>query len=488
MAKWQRQLRSFRFGKPALLAVIVLSFLGGYNLFTSQLSVCSAQGQVPPAIPVFVVGGGCFLSTGPYCAGTQLPCEMSGTAADAHTMIGDSFNTTLEMLTDEIPPFIGLAKDGTPVNSGYGLEGYLGGTVDQMMMALLDRLNDIELEYIDWWDTMWYYNMEPAWKDQTDQVNTATAHQTTTFQGGQDGQDTNNVNQTNMTAETTVTHDIKPSENGPCVAATAASGSGRGYNLSRELRKAMQHDWEGDGLNHKGSPSAAGRGAKAKKRNDDYKNITCNPDDNGGDNNCGSSTPALYNADTQLSKTLYNNLTIPLDGADGDKYETATKALLDNMTGDPVADPVVSTALTTPEGKAEWMDRRSYMARMAAIRSIPQLGISWRSPGTRLGDYVKQLRQAGGADLPEISSNPSYLEAVHAVSVDRFNSGKYATDNLTSPAEVEMEKLTLDSFYLMQLRDYEELMERLALTLSVQVALMADNIQLTVPQAQAPVR
>jgi len=483
----------FRFGKGSMLAVVVLSFLVGYNMITSQITVCQAQGQVPPAGPVVVIGGTCFLSVPPYC--NPVLCEPSGTASGARSTIWQAFKNTLETLTNQTPPFMAQQKGGGTVNSGNGLEGYLGGTVDQMMMALMDRLNDIELEYIDWFDTMWFYNLEPALKDMTDQVNTATVDQTQTFQGGQDAQDEDQVNQSQMKQEQQDQTVLQPSENGPCVAATSAGGSARGYVISRELKKAFQKETFDEALNKKGTPSALGRGARAKVRNDNYKNVTCNPADNGGSNNCGSTTSALYNADTQLSKTLYNNLTIPLaDGTDGDKYETAVKSLLDNMTGDGVADPIVKGSLQSAQGQEEFMDRRSHVARLAAIRSLPQLGISWRSPGTKLDTYVKQLRSGTGGDdngagvaASDLSANPSYKEALHAVSIDRFNSGQYATNTAGGAAEIEMEKLTVDSFYLMQLRDYNELLERMALTLAVQVSIMIDQLQLPMPKASKPI-
>ncbi len=482
------RLSRVRFGKGSMLTVIVLSMLLGYNVVTSEVSQCEAQGQVPPATPVTVVGGTCFLSVPPYC--NPVPCEPSGTASSARSLIFNAFSQLLEKLTNQVPPFIATQNGGGTTTSGYGLEGYLGGIVDQMMMALMDRLNDIELEYIDWFDTMWFYNLEPAMKDQTDQINTATADQTQTFQGGQDAEDEDQINQGVMVQEQKNTAIMQPSENGPCVGGSTAGSSARGYNIGRHLKLAMQKDTFDDGLNRKGTPSAQGQAAKARIRNTNYKDVTCNPDDNDGNNNCGASTgaPALYNADTKASKTLYGSLTIPLhDPANGAKYETAVKALLDNMTGDPTPNPMTADVLKSSEGQEEWMDRRSHLARMAAVRSVPNLGISWRSPGTQLAKYVKELREAAGVPTPEISDNPSYKEVIHAVAVDRFNSGKYAQNTMTNPLDIEMEKLTIDSFYLMQLRDYNELLERMALALSVQVAMMVDEIQLPVPKASKPV-
>ena len=81
------------------------------------------------------------------------------------------------------------------------------------------------------------------------------------------------------------------------------------------------------------------------------------------------------------------------------------------------------------------------------------------------------------------SPPPSYKEILHAISMDRFNSGKYAMSMIAEESEIEMEKLILSTFHLMQLRDYYELLERTALVLAVQVSIRAD--QIPVPNALA---
>ncbi len=59
---------------------------------------------------------------------------------------------------------------------------------------------------------------------------------------------------------------------------------------------------------------------------------------------------------------------------------------------------------------------------------------------------------------------------------------------IADESEIELEKLTLSTFYLMQLRDYYELLEREALTLTVQVSLMAEKIPTPDTHAVQPIR
>ncbi|HYD18810.1 MAG TPA: hypothetical protein VEF76_10065 [Patescibacteria group bacterium] len=504
-----QKLSAFRFGIGSTAAVLIVFFLIGYNATVAENSSCSAQVSVnvPPATPVVVTGGPCPSA----CATPPVtpPCEPAITSESAVNIMWNAFDQTLKRLTNQIPPYMATQRGGGVVNSGNGLEGYLGGIVDAMLFALMDRLNDIELGYMDWFDTMWYYGLKPALMDMTDQQNTGNADQNRTFQAGQDANDEDQVNVGQMEQEQRDNRTFRPSSEGAaCPGAMAAGGTGRQQNLAKNIRKSMQKVTLDDGLNRKGTPSAKGRGAKLQARSSTYEDTFCDPDDNDGGNNCtGTPVPGLFNADAQITKTLYATLTIPLhDGTNGPKYEAATKALLDNLTGDPTPDPMSQAVMKSAQAQQEWVDRRSYLARMAAIRTVPQLGIAWRTPGTRLSTWVSQLRQGAGAQPGtgpstgpsgtcstqtdgspcEMSDNPSYKEVLHAISVDRFNSGKYANGMITDETDMEMEKLTLESFYLMQLRDYYELLERMSLTLAVQVAILADQAPNTVPLADRP--
>ncbi len=502
-----QKLSGFRFGMGSMAAVMIGFFLVGYNAMVADNSACFAQMDVPPATPVVVTGGPCPSA----CATPPVtpPCEPATTSETAVNTIWNAFDqlmTGSASLVNEVPPYQATQRGGGTVNSGNGLEGYLGGIVDAMLYALMDRLNDIELGYIDWFDTMWYYGMKPSMMDMTDQMSTAAADQNRTFQAGQDAEDEDQVNVGHMEQEQRDQRVFRATENAACVGAGAAGGSGRQQNIAGNMRKAMQQVTLDDGLNRRGTPSAKGRGAKLQARSSTYESTFCDPTDNDGGNNCTGATPVgLYNADAQITKTLYGTLTIPLhDPTNGPKYEAATKALLDNLTGDPTPDPMSAQVMKSAQAQQEFIDRRSYIARMAAIRATPQLGIAWRTPGTRLATWVSALRQEGGAQPTagattgpagtcstatdgspcEMSDNPSYKEVLHAISIDRFNSGKYANGMTTDESDLEMEKLTIESFYLMQLRDYYELLERMGLTLAVQVSILADQMPATVPQAE----
>lgn len=516
--KLRDMLTRMRGSRVTLFALVVAAFVAGHFTMDSYVSVCRAQQPPLPMVVPPVIGGTCFLSIPPAC--NPVLCEDSNTSEDAVDAIWDPFHDTLVDLTAYSPDYTATKRDGTTFVSGHGLEGFADGIVDAMTYALMDRLNDIELGYMDWFDTMWFYNLKPAYMDQTDQINTATADQTRTFQGGQDAGDSDNVNIGHMQQQQSDARVFRLSENGACTATGAAGGSQRGYNLSREMKKSLQKETtENDALGRRGTPAAKGRAAKAAARTEVFENVFCSATDNDGAGGCaGTPLPGVTNYDISPSRLIYGTLTIPMHDTTavggvpagvpntrGAVYEAATKELITNMTGDPTQDALPKSTMKSAQAVETFVDRRSFVARVAAVRSVPQLGISWRTPGTRLADMIKEIRNEGGTpsdDCPsggatvasganagapcEISDNPSYKEVMHAVSVDRFTTGRYANDMTTNESDIEMEKLTIESFYLMQLRDYYELMERMALTLAVQVAVLSEQVPVAQPQGDRP--
>jgi hypothetical protein len=490
--------RDFRMGKRGMIALVLVTFLTGYTSMVSLRgsNTCHAQAFLPPPVGITVTPGFCSIPVGfGVCVD---PCDPIMTSQTVRTTDENIFDQLLKRLTVTLPPWMASITGGGVQQTGGGDDGFIGGMIDTMMNALLVRLNDTELDMIDWWDTMWYYNLRPAMQAMTRQLNTATAQQTEDFQSGMDAFQEDQTNLAAMSTENKNHQVTRVSENA-CVAATASGGLGRATNFARSMRQGWQDDVQADGTNRRyitgttARPSATGAAAKRNQDAQTFDSTFCDPNDNGGYNVCtgpgaGNAAPvdrfgnSYANADTQVTKNLYNKLTMQVDDpTDGPNEAKVAKAVVDNTMGDPTGDPIPIDAMMSPQGQEKWMARRSYLARYGAIRSVPQLIAGWRMPGSKLGTWIRELRIDAGIPTTtgEISDNPSYREVVHAVSIDRFNSGKYANNMISDDGEIEMEKLTLSSFYLMQLRDYYELLEREALTLAVQVSMMADKLPLT---------
>lgn len=440
--------RQWRFGKPAMVATIIFGFLSGYNGITSYTNYCAAQ--VTP-ITVTVGYGVCTY----YCSpGSPGPCEAPGTASSAKEIVYNATNAALQLSTQQ-------------------LEVWLAQSIDQMVQALLTRLNRMEINIIEWWATMWDYNLRPALQSMTIQMNTATADQAKTYQTSMDGE---HETQTNLVVQRREieTHEVTRDN----VCPPAGLSPGRGANFAYEVPKHMETKSNAVANGKVGSTSEQGTAQHMAYRINTYEEFFCDPAGNGGTNVCtGAADPAFYDADVKVSEMIYNKLTIPVDdAADGEKYQKAIEELTENMLNTIAVTPVPENAVNTPQAREQVLPRRSYMARNNAVRQMTQSIIAQRMPGSQLGEWVSQIREEANIPLDEIGENPSYREVMHALSIDRFNSGKFATELMKDQAGVEMEKLSAQAFYLMQLRDYYELLERMSLVLAVQVAEMADRL------------
>jgi hypothetical protein len=502
--------RRFRPGKRAMIALVFAAFLVGYTSMVSLRNNECRAAFLPPPVGIVVVPGACSIPVG---FGVCLdPCDPIMTSDTVKTTDENIFDTLLQKLTVTLPPWMAKITGGGTTQTGGGDDGFIGGMIDGMMQSLLLRLNQFELDLIDWWDTMWWYNLRPALQAMTRQLNVATTQQAEDFQSGMDAFQEDETNLEDMNTDNKNHQRVRVSENA-CVAATASGGFGRGSGYSRAMRQAWQDDVNADGQNRRYTtgatprPSALGQAAKVAQDATVFESTFCDPNDNNGQNVCTSGAPggpitgtapptdkygnSYANADTLVTKNLYNKLTMQVDDpADGPNETKVAKAVVDNTMGDPTGDPIPERVMNSPAGHERWMNRRSYLARYAAIRSVPQLIAGWRMPGSKLGAWIQEIEKDSGvpAGQGEMSDNPSYREIVHAISIDRFNSEKYANNMITDDGEIQMEKLTISSFYLMQLRDYYELLEREALTLAVQVSLMAEKIPVPDTHAAQPVR
>lgn len=447
----------------AMAMVVALGFASGYNSIVSYNNYCQAQ---VTATSVTVAGGMC-----PCCKGCVTPCEVSGTASAVRSTIYSAFYASLTA-------------------ASVTLENALAMHVDGMVQNLLEKVNNIEKNMIQWWSTMWNYNLNPSLRAMTVQTNTANTDLSKTYQASVDAEHETQTNSAIMTTETDTARVVRDNV---CPPAGLTGGAGRGKTFARAMRGGWQKTAINTGSNIVGEPGAGGQGQYLRARVQAYEAAFCDPDGNGGANVCGGTAPAeFYNADTQVTKFVYNKLTIPVDDATatpvlkpdgstmttGEVHERAVRESLENMVGSPVMDPVPTEVAESPMGREILLNRRDFMAKYNAVRSVPQLAISHRMPGSQLGQWIQELRQESGIPLSEISENPSYREVINALAVDRFNSGKFANNLQMERAGVEMEKLSMSTFYLIMLRDYHDLLERTALTLAVQVSMMADDVKL----------
>ncbi|MFH1158403.1 MAG: hypothetical protein V1721_05910 [Pseudomonadota bacterium] len=460
--------RGWKSAGPVFLAM----FLAGYGVTAS--SVRQSHAQFIPVPPAPAVAG----SVGCPC-NSMMVCVACGTVVCCHCHVDPAIDSCVSSGTSNtLATWLANALQTCLTAAQLALVGFIDATDTALTEAMLTR---IEYDFIYWWQTMWYYNLKPSLQNMVDQLNVSYAGQSLALHDAIDA---------TATAENVLSlqkrgledhRNLRPSDN-TCVAATESGGLGRATMFARAMRKGWQDESLVYGLNTQGM-NVLSMGQTEARRYAAYKAIFCDPNANGGHNGlCTAINPVYFNADVQPTKFIYNNLTIDMDPVDDPLGEMArtVETINSNLVGVPSADVILPGALGSASGQALFLDRRSYLARHGAIRSVPQLITGWRVPGggrdPLTGQWVKELRTAGGASATDLSENPSYKEIMHAMTVDRFNSGRYAAGLIINESAIELEKLTLDALYLMQLRDYYELLERTALTLAVQVSIMSEQV------------
>lgn len=470
--------------------VLIVFFLLGYNGITANTQTCSAQYSTTPTIPGSALPP--VLPSPCGCAGANtVPCTIPGSTALLTSAVESAYYSALAA-------------------SASSVENYISMSVDTLVQTVFSRLEQTEQDLADWFDTYWYYNYKPSLQAMTEQANVAGMDQaqqvaaiTDAEQQARAALEVEAADARSAIAQS----DTAGAES--CAVATSAGSLGNANAFSRAMRQAWQHDSNGLAFNRRGSPSARGPGAMAAVHAQEFENLFCNPSDNGGRNVCGASDPQFYNADIQVTGRIYNTLTIPVDK--DVRNLTAVEHMVNNLMGRPNNSPLGGGAIAKAAGKQDWIDRRPYAARKNASRSVLNLVAGWRIPGGVNADganctgnaetsestgaedadtgaaldgtcsFVAALRQGAGVPLQDLSDNPSYREILHAMSIDRFNSGDYAIDKIGTAERQQMEKVVLNAIYLMQLRDYYELLERTALTLAVQVSVLSDEYPLATP-------
>ncbi|MCK5658783.1 MAG: hypothetical protein KAH96_02775 [Alphaproteobacteria bacterium] len=463
-------------GWKFIALVFLMMSLVGFSLTVSS-QIWQPPFPAQPATPNIAGTYNCGCNSWTVCVpcGSNICCHCHKEAVDDNCIRINTSNKIAVWLANALQTCLDAAQAA------------LIGFIDSMNTVMTDGvLTQLEFDFINWWETMWYYNLKPSLQNMTDQLNVSYAGQSLALHDAFDATATAE-NILSMQKHGLKDHiNLRPSDN-TCIAATEAGGLSRATMFAHSMRKAWQDESLNAGLNTQGM-NVLSAGQTEGRRRAEFQATFCDPNSNGGNTGpCTAANPVYYSADVQLTKFIYNKLTINMDPIDDPFGEMARtiETINNNLVGVPSADVILPDALGSVGGQALFLNRRSYLARYGAIRSVPQLITGWRVPGggrePLTGLWVKELRTAGGASATVLSDNPSYKEIMHAMTVDRFNSGRYAAGLITNESAIELEKLTLDVLYLMQLRDYYELLERTALTLAVQTSIMSD--QRSVPDA-----
>jgi len=434
--------------------ILSLKKIVGYNLktilvaflFTTFMVVVSSR-AFAGAVPMVTFS---FCTT--PCPETCVGCAPPNTTANEVTDLVNSLRDLLDDLLDD-------EKD------------YGGNGVDDLVEGMYEEINDAEDNIIEWFETWFSYSFRPSLQDMTAQWSTAMTDQVRAYGSFLDAESQNFIQTDQQLSEINSQRQLRPSDQ-VCATGAASGGFSRGQTIVRNMRRARERQVTSLDQNTVGSPTENGKGQYAGVKWAEYQANFCDATVNAGAG-CGADG-LLPDADIEISTTLFNPLTIDIQTQP--EKEVAVRHLIENLVGGEVFEPIAERALTSSVGRDTMLKRRSYMARRAAARSVPEYIAAQRMPGTDMKDFIEGIRLSAGVDIADISDNPSYREVIKALTEEKFLSGKYGTELIDDPSNIAQERLVLSSLYLVRLRDYYELLERIALTLSVQVSVMVDQI------------
>jgi len=432
--------------KIRAFAIFIVLFFGIAPMGVSEINKAYAGATVAPSM----------CSNCPYGSPVCVPIGFTATSASA---IFSAFKSYIQSKYED-------------------LTDWLADAWDKFVKAVLDGINDIlEGQFMEWQDSLWAYDFRPALQNHMGQIYTAYVDQNRQTGAAIDASLMNKHTQTVSQQEENARARYEPSEQ-LCVSGSVAGSFPRTNSFSRGFRQASERDAISAGTNKTGSKYENGPVQAVNYQWNRYCQYLVDPDNNNGMTGCPAAMappPAeSRNADIEPGRFLFNNLTIDVRNPN---EMAALEALKENLVGIMPLEPQSEISLTTLDGRERLLDKRSLVARRNVARAIPDYISSQRLPTSNVEPLVSALRTDAGIPLSNLSSNPSYKEIQHAVSTEKFTSGHYNMDNIGSIENLERESLVLSVFYLTQLREYYELLERGVLALAVQTAIDIDMQQ-----------
>lgn len=323
------------------------------------------------------------------------------------------------------------------------------------------KIKEVTNNQTGWWDTFWYYNLLPAMKDMTAQLNTMDVQHSGGMGRFADVTDGNRTNRQLENLELQTHREQRPSAV-VCSAGTGAGGMTRADAFRRAYAAQAPVEELPRGANRKGSTGALGSAQNTKARWDDYTANYCDPTYNNGNAGCAAAG-AEVNRDLDVSGEVFEKETIDLTDP---KTKAATDALVQNIAEPKVPEPVAAAATKTVSGEAELLAARAYQARRQTIYDALKYIIANRAPGSNLKDFAESMEGAAGYDPSMISKNPSHNEIMQMMMAGRFRTGNYSFNQVDEPENNAREAVIQQAFQTMQLSDDLDLMDRYGLLLA----------------------
>ncbi len=365
----------------------------------------------------------------------------------------------------------------TPWVSGYAIPFAYASVTTQFELAMMGfttavaaKIFETQQNMVKWWDEFWNYNLLPAMKAMTVQLNVRDADQSRAMGAMGDAMDANRTNLALMEEEIQSHRELRPSENA-CVAATVSGGLTQAANIRRAYNAAAPAEQLPRSGNRVGSSAAGGSGPDIRARWAAYTANYCDPEANAGAAGCVAAG-ADVNRDLDVVGEIFEKDTIDVRDAD---TKRVVDDLLINIAEPFTMDPVPASAATSPQGQQRILAGEAYKAKRQVVYDALYHVVARRVPGgTATADFVNAMRAAGtggsaGMDPSYISSSPSHNEVMEVMMSERYRTGDYGVNQVDTPVNNMRESVVQQAFLAMQMSDMLDLLDRYALVVAAQV-------------------
>lgn len=412
------------FKKAMLVAGFLAFFVAGY-VSTSIVTSCPAEAQV------------CKCSVCTYTGPSSLASVLGIIYA---SIIGPALVTAQAMIS-----------------------AYYTLAITAFTEQIISKFEIVASNFVDWFDTFWYYNLRPAMQGMTEQLNTADTDQARAWGGFADSVDLNRTHREQFIDQAQTHREQRPSED-VCVAGTVAGGMARAAAFQRGYNAAAPVEALPRGANNTGTAAASGTASDQKERWDNYTTRYCAKEYNAGAAGCAADAP-FVGQDLDVTGQVFMKDTIDVTDADVKK---SVDDLISNLSEPFVLDLVSKRSIDSAEGREVMLEREAYKAKRQVVYDALYLSVSRRVPGSDMGAFVKEIRQAAGIDAALISPNPSHNEIMQAMMAERYRTGKYGIGQIDEPENNEREQVVQEAFQAMNWSDYLDLLDRYSLVLAAQ--------------------
>ncbi len=420
------------------------------------------------------------------CPYTCILCIFTGTTA----VVTSGLQSAFDSMMDDAEENMWVENNSYP-NRG------IGRATDDMVQETYEALNRTEQDIAGWFRAWFHYDYRPSLQDWTNQYGTALMKRAYNYGTFLDAERNIANKRDHQILDFHSHRAYSDASQRTCAVGTVAEGIQRGRFFSRKMRRAREYEMIAYATNQDDAATSENYSEYEIQRFREYETLFCDEATNNGDAVCSATMP-LPDADVKIVNTVFSPRTIDIHN--DANLQVALRHLAENIAGQERNSPIEQTNMEESNGKEGMMQRRSAIARRAAARNVIDYIASQRMPGSDMEDYVAAIRGAAGVPAANISDNPSYQEVIRAITEEKFLSGSvdgllpvsdvttnhYGIGLMENEEAVQREKLVLSSLYLVRLRDYYELLERMALTLAVQTSVQLDRAPMPDSSADRP--